>query len=277
MNHAPQNLRGASGFDDFLLKRSEILDEENKILVDGALLIDVHLQIKPKQKSIYIPTNPFGTNMLKLLENEEDSDVTFMVKKTKIPAHKLILKMNAPVLHGFCTEQEEGGSIPIKETTPKLFRVILRYVYGGDVPDSVTVDMAKDIIIAADRYEVAGLKLAVETTLVEALMLNGDNFSEWLLFADAKNCPLLKEQATNYLDLMNSECTLELRESPRLMEEMMVAMSSSGDDPRFSNTGVNMTVNELRKKLDKKGMDVDGSKEVLIGRYQESNKRQKTG
>ena len=215
--------------------------------------------------------------MLKLLENEEDSDVTFMVKKTKIPAHKLILKMNAPVLHGFCTEQEEGGSIPIKETTPKLFRVILRYVYGGDVPDSVTVDMAKDIIIAADRYEVAGLKLAVETTLVEALMLNGDNFSEWLLFADAKNYPLLKEQATNYLDLMNSECTLELRESPRLMEEMMVAMSSSGDDPRFSNTGVNMTVNELRKKLDKKGMDVDGSKEVLIGRYQESNKRQKTG
>ena len=158
-----------------------------------------------------------------------------------------------------------------------IFRVILRYVYGGDVPDSVTVDMAKDIIIAADRYEVAGLKLAVETTLVEALMLNGDNFSEWLLFADAKNCPLLKEQATNYLDLMNSECTLELRESPRLMEEMMVAMSSSGDDPRFSNTGVNMTVNELRKKLDKKGMDVDGSKEVLIGRYQESNKRQKTG
>ena len=113
-------------------------------------------------------------------------------------------------------------------------------------------------------------------------MLNDDNFSEWLLFADAKNCPLLKEQATNYFvsraaDLMNSECTLELRESPRLMEEMMMAMSSSGDDPRFSNTGVNMTVNELRKKLDKKGMDVDGSKEVLIGRYQESNKRQKTG
>ena len=79
--------QGVSGFDDFLLKRSEILDEENKILVDGALLIDVHLQIKPEQKSIYIPTNPFGTNMLKLLENEEDSDVTFMVKKTKIPAH----------------------------------------------------------------------------------------------------------------------------------------------------------------------------------------------
>ena len=47
------------------------------------------------------------------------------------------------------------------------------------------------------------------------------------------------------------------------MEEMMVAMSSRGDDPRFSNTGVN-TINELRKKLDKKGMDVDGLKEARI-------------
>ena len=47
------------------------------------------------------------------------------------------------------------------------------------------------------------------------------------------------------------------------MEEMMVAMSSRGDGPRFSNTGVN-TINEFRKKLDKKGMDVDGLKEARI-------------
>ena len=48
------------------------------------------------------------------------------------------------------------------------------------------------------------------------------------------------------------------------MEEMMVAIvKPSGDGPRFSNTGVN-TINEFRKKLDKKGMDVDGLKEARI-------------
>ena len=37
------------------------------------------------------------------------------------------------------------------------------------------------------------------------------------------------------------------------MEEMMVAMSSRGDDPHVRTAGVTgMTVNELRKKLDKK-------------------------
>jgi len=274
---------GNLGWANFGLRRSTILDEENNVLVDGALLIDAHIQLKPKKKAIHIPSNPFAANMLGLLENEEDADVTFMVKKTKISAHKLILKMNAPVLYGFCEDQgEEGKAILIKETTPKIFKIVLRYVYGGDVPDSVTIEMAKDIIDAADRYEVTGLKLAVETTLVEALMLNDENFSDWLLYADSKTLPLLKEQAMNYFvsraaDLVNLECTEKLRESPKIMEEMMVVMSSSNVvDARFNNTGVNMTVNELRKKLDKEGLDVDGSKEALVSRLQEANKRQRT-
>ena len=169
---------GIYGWDNFGLKRSVILDEENNILVDGALLIDAHIQCRPKENDIHIPSNPFATNLLKLLENEDDADVTFMVKKTKIFAHKLILKMNAPLLYAFCEDQgEEGKVIPIKNTTPQIFKIVLRYAYGGDVSDSITIETAKDIIDAADRYEVTGLKLAVETILVEALMLTDEKTS----------------------------------------------------------------------------------------------------
>ena len=72
--------------------------------------------------------------MLKLLDDDENADVSFLVKKTVIPAHKLILQMNAPILHDFCKEHNTGKRIPIKGTTPKIFRIVLRYIYGGDPP-----------------------------------------------------------------------------------------------------------------------------------------------
>ena len=56
---------------------------------------------------------------------------------------------------------------------------------------------------------------------------------------------------------------------------MVEVSNSSYNDPRFANSGMNMSVNELRKKLDEEGLDVDGSKETLISRLQESNKRQR--
>ena len=87
-----------------------IIDEENNILVDGALLIDVHLQSKPESSSIHVPSNYFGKNMLKLLENEDDANVSFKVKKTIIPANKLILKMNAPILFGFVRDKKRVPS-----------------------------------------------------------------------------------------------------------------------------------------------------------------------
>ena len=51
----------------------------------------------------------------------------------------------------------------------------------------------KDAIEAANRYGVVNLKLAVETALVELLVIIIQNVMDYLLFADAKICPLLKE------------------------------------------------------------------------------------
>ena len=218
--------------------------------------------------------------MLRLLDDEEDTDVAFMVKRTKIHAHKCILRFNAPILYGFCEENKSGKNIPIKETTPTIFRVVLRYVYGGSLPDSVTIDTGKELVIAADRYGVPGLKLAVETTLVQTLMLRQNNFADWLMFADSMALPLLKEHAVSYFvarapDLINSGHMELLNQSPKLMNELMVEVSTSlTNDSRFGNTGRNMSVNELRKTLDEQGLDVDGSKKMLVSRYQE-NKRQR--
>eukprot|EP00571_Detonula_confervacea_P004873 CAMPEP_0172318904 /NCGR_PEP_ID=MMETSP1058-20130122/36180_1 /TAXON_ID=83371 /ORGANISM="Detonula confervacea, Strain CCMP 353" /LENGTH=349 /DNA_ID=CAMNT_0013033827 /DNA_START=101 /DNA_END=1147 /DNA_ORIENTATION=+ len=244
------------------IERAEIIDEGNNILVDGALLIDAHImQLKPG--TIHAPPSPLAKNMLQLLENEDNADVTFKVEGTSITAHRLILETNAPILAKFCGDDSKGGDVQINDTAPKIFRIILRYIYGGEVPDTKTILVANNgqtIIIAADRYSLVGLKLAVERALVESMVIHSGNFSDWLIFADAKNCPLLKEYAISYFvarseDVLNSETSSkQLNESPKLLKELMKEISKiSKNDTRYSNTERNMSVNELRTKLDEEG------------------------
>ena len=142
--------------------------------------------------------------------------------------------------------------------------------------------MGRELIEAANRYGVVGLKLAVETALVETNIITMDNVVDWIVFADAKTCPLLKEHATNYFsvmakDIIKSETWKKLKESPDLMEEMIFAMSNTPENDCFDQTS-KMSVDELRKELNEMGLDVDGSKEMLVSRLDESNanKRQRT-
>ena len=114
--------------------------------------------------------------MLKFFESGDDADVWFKVGDTTFAAHKLILKMNAPILHSFCPKRGKAP-VQINDTSPDVFRIVLRYVYGGDASElegrlTSKIKDEKDIIEAADRYGIIGLKLAVEMALVDGLVLN---------------------------------------------------------------------------------------------------------
>ena len=95
---------------------------------------------------------------------------------------------------------------------------------------------------------------------------------DYILFADAKSCPLLKEYGITFLRMnakavLKSEHSLRLRESNELLTEVVV-LSNEVDET--------LNVNELRKELGKRKLDVDGSKEVLLSRLEIANKRQRT-
>ena len=51
---------------------------------------------------------------------------------------------------------------------------------------------AKDIVNACDRYAVVNLKLEAEAILVASTTITIDNMMELLLYAEEKNCALLK-------------------------------------------------------------------------------------
>lgn len=218
------------GFPTFLT-RAAIIDDANNVLLDGTLSIDVEIQTISKPNE-FRRENPFVEKMLKLFEDKVDADVSFKVGSDTISAHKFILKVNAPMLFRFCDGRNGGSHVSIMDVTPEVFNIVMRYIYGGDAPEeNVIKKLGKEIIEAATRYGVVCLKVTVETSLVDQRIITKENAVDWLLFADAKTCPLLKEYATAYFsgrigDMLAHESFKKLEASPRLLKELMVDISN---------------------------------------------------
>lgn len=57
----------------------------------------------------------------------------------------------------------------------------------------------QDIIDAADKYSIVNLKLEAEAAYVKSTDISLNNAVDNLLYADSRNCALLKEAVMNFL------------------------------------------------------------------------------
>jgi len=271
------------GYPDFA-KREDVLNSSKKYLVDGNLTVEVDIQMMLDKPPTWTPTNTVCSDMLKMLESDDpdDFDVAFEVggdDPQHIFAHRSILKARAPDLADIVANIADSSSnIPIEDVEPDVFRMFLRFIYGGEVPPKDTMDKdARAIIRAANRFGCTGLKLAAEAEMAAA-GITTDNAAELIIFADATNCAMLKEAAMDYFvenaqKVMESDGFALVKESPSVMAELMTlgfgkkrpADSADADEGRDYKR---MRVATLRKKLDEKGLDVDGSKEMLVSRLE---------
>ena len=263
--------------------RSQVLDKNSNILVGMALIVEVEIQYFRAMSHFKVPRNQLNKNMLKLLDNIDDADVVFKVSDETMHAHNLILKANSPDLYSICQGCTKEKPIPIDDVTPEIFRFMLEYIYGGKAPEAeYTLKNGKAIIDAANRYGVSGLKMIAESTLVSKRVVDISNVADYIFFADAKTCPLLKEYAISYFiahskDILKSKYLAKLKESGDLMEEIMSAMADGMDRNAAADTVESMSVNELRIKLDGFGLDMDGSKDILISRLKDASSKRKRG
>ena len=136
---------------------------------------------------------------------------------------------------------------------------------------------AKEIIDAADRYGVATLKLAAEACLVEDTTFSLENVKELLLYAESKNCALLKEVAMDFLVNKKDEVIgkISFHDVPStLMNDLFVAFARELNRPGAAAIVENefnvMRISELRRIAHVRGLDVDGSREMLIAALKEA-------
>ena len=272
-------------------------------LEEGTLPIEVRMK-RIKKASYdpipiqFIPKNPITNNILKSFNDEESADVVFKVRigseegeksrkkslkttTTNFFAHRLLLRVGAPLLAELCKPSEGGGeettSVSITDVKPDIFRHMLYYLYGGKLTDEELKANARDIIDAADKYGVVHLKLEAEVYYVKSTTITLENMMDNLLYADSKNLALLKEAVMDYIVANKNDIIGKVsfdKVPSSMISDILAAMArgeQNDDDNNECNINYNkMRVGTLRKMLDDKGLDVDGSREAMISALKES-------
>jgi speckle-type POZ protein len=268
------------GCEDFL-RRSRVLE---RYLVGGNLTVEVDIQVYMETLPIFRPEITLNTQMMKLLESSKHSDIKFQVGTEEFPAHRLVLAVRAPILGEAALV--EGclldTPIPIQGVESSIFRLFLSYVYADEVPESEDfLKVARQLLDVADRFGCISLKLLAEAELVQS-GITVDTAADLIIFADAKNCALLKEAAMEFFAVnpavvMSSPGWGKVEESLPLMKELMAVLASNKkrpapvDDSDEETDYKRMRVSTLRGKLEEKGIDVDGSREMLISRIEQGD------
>ncbi|KAL7525678.1 hypothetical protein ACHAWF_007243 [Thalassiosira exigua] len=260
-------------------------------LLDGTLVIEVwlkHANPSPPPPPFNFD-NPFCGAMLKLFGDKDSSDIVFEVedqsqknKNTrkrarkshiKFHAHRLVLKQCAPDLAALSGSMDGAVSVPITDVKPDIFRHLLYYIYGGKLTEKDVKTHARELINAADRYGIVGLKLEAEMWYVKLKNIDLENVMELLLYADAKNCALLKEATMDFIVENRVEVLqkVPLNNVPGgLFAELLAAttrkLPAEGEESDLST----LRISELRKKLKEKGLNLDGSREILIATLKEN-------
>ena len=266
------------GYQNFL-KRTDVL--ENYLDKDGALVIEVDIQIAEERKNIWYP-DPLQEepSLVKLYHTHEStSDITFDVDGKEFHAHKSILSVRAETLFELTNDDDngrirDGKIVTIFSTEADIFEQILEYVYTVKTPEIKNEGIAIKLLVAADRFGCTDLKLYIESTIVDKF-LNATNAAKWLLLSDSHSCALLKE-ASMRLHVSDANTVMESKddwsmvvESNRLLEELFKSNSSISSSSSSSNAVVdveNLDVTTLREKLVYANLEIDGCRNILIER-----------
>ena len=280
----PANSTGLSSWGVGVAKRSLLLSS----LIDGTLIIEVRMKLTaPTYDSVsppFFPETPSGCKMIQgLFLNGKFADIVFeVVGDDALPvtfsAHRVIVSSCSSILADLC-ESHGGGTIQITGVSPDVFRLLLSYIYSMKISNDDMKTHAKEIIDVADRFGFTSLKLEGEACFVEGTIITVENVMDHLLYAESKNLALLKEASVDYIvankaDAFNKLNTNDLILPGSLIKDLLVALirneKEDGTVGGIESELAFMRISELRKKAYKKGLDVDGSREMLIVAIEES-------
>jgi hypothetical protein len=226
----------------------------------------------------------FGDISFVVGEQQEMSNDGVVMETTPVifHAHRDILReCSTGILADICDskvseELSTSSLIKITDVSPEVFRHLLYSAYGVTISDEDMKKQTKEIIDAANRYGVVNLKLEAEACFVKDTVFSLENVMEQLLYADSMNCALLKEAAMDYL-IENSAAVMDNISfndllTPTLMRDVFAVVSRGKKNSGVSGGGDSnneirfnyMRISELRQQVHEKGLNVDGSREMLI-------------
>ena len=244
----------------------------------GGLMCEVKLLPIAASPWGFVPENPSACETIQqLFTDKESADVVFEVENIKFYAHSLLLKKASPLLAELCKSEDNSSPciIHISGVSSNAFKYVLQYIYGCDSSDIGHDWFGSELIIemieVADKYGLTNLKLRAEIFFVGTVYIEFDNFMEYLQFAKSKNCYLLQEAVMDFI-VENKIRILEkkmLEGAPDNITYNILSSMARREIERATTSKKNssfsfMSLSELRRQAHARGLEVDGSREMLI-------------
>ena len=254
------------------IRRDDLLKmclEENRSLV-----VEVDISIDPNRKVAWYPKElKREETLVELYDNaaSKTRDAIFTVGDIDYYAHTCILSMRSKALFELSKKYKKGTPVPIPNISGLAFQSILDFLYTVQTPDIEDEKTATEILVAADRFDCAQLKLFVESVIVYNF-LEASNAADFLVIADAHSCALLKEAAmkiykTQAKVVRRTAGWAKVEGFPRLIGELLdhISVPHRASIRTLKNVE-DLNVASLRNQLQEANLAIDGSHEALIER-----------
>ncbi|XP_022955925.1 ARM REPEAT PROTEIN INTERACTING WITH ABF2-like [Cucurbita pepo subsp. pepo] len=125
------------------------------------------------------------------VNNPTLSDVTFLVEGRRFHAHRICLLASSDAFRAMFDggyREKDAKDIEIPNIRWEVFELMMRFVYTGSV--DVSLDIAQDLLRAADQYLLEGLKRLCEYTIAQDISL--ENVSSMYELSEAFNAISLR-------------------------------------------------------------------------------------
>ncbi|KAL2900661.1 ARM REPEAT PROTEIN INTERACTING WITH ABF2 [Bienertia sinuspersici] len=132
------------------------------------------------------------------VNNSTLSDVTFLVEGRRFYAHRICLLASSDAFRAMFDggyREKEAKDIDIPNIKWTVFELMMRYIYTGSV--NVNLDIAHDLLRAADQYLLDGLKRLCEYAIAQDISV--ENITLIYELSDAHNATSLKHSCILFI------------------------------------------------------------------------------
>lgn len=148
-------------------------------------------QVEPKHQEV-------AKDLETLFREGKLADFLIIAGGREISCHKAVLAARSPFFAAMFqehTEEAQQNRVKFEDLDSDVIDEMLHYIYAGVSPN--LKEMAPDLLAAADRFQLAGLKEMADQVL--RVSLNNDNACRVLVLADMHGAKELKQEAVRYV------------------------------------------------------------------------------
>jgi RCC1 and BTB domain-containing protein len=144
-------------------------------------------------------TASFLHDLKDMVDDDQYSDVTFLVEGRPVKAHRAVLAKRcehfAAMFRSGMRESSPDAEIPVPNVSRPVFLLLLEYLYA----DSVRIDLehAVDLYVASDLYQIDALRDAC--AVVARRGVGSDNAASLLQRAHDAHCQVIKDIAMEHV------------------------------------------------------------------------------